>query len=240
MQLKKLLSSLSLLTIPLVSAYNGYSGNLFDYFENEWVMFGTVFAITFALIYFSLLKTFDEHKGVVSILSAGLSLFISIALTKKATLYSLTSEGIADWIILIAFIIAALFIFKFIAFRKKPDGTRKISWFWFTIAIIIAIIFLIFTDVSELLPESMLYGPIGDFIEMIKGILWIIIPIIIAGFVIKLFWGRKGKSSSGTAPLQPQQPRQSWRQRRAQRQQAKQTRPRGNVYASGGIGKTYK
>ena len=58
------------------------------------------------------------------------------------------------------------------------------------------IIFLIFTDVSDLLPESLLYGPVGDFIEMIKGILWIIIPILIVGFAIKLYQGREKKENS--------------------------------------------
>jgi len=228
MQIKKLLPLLLLLIIPIVSAYNGYSDisidSLIDSLKSEWVMFAIIFLSAFALIYFSLQKTFDQHKGVATILAAGLSLFISIALTKKAVLYDYAGDGLANWIIIIAFVIIALFLLRMIAFRRRADGTRGVSWFWLTIGIIITIILLVFTDVSNLLPESLLYGPVGDFLEMIRGILWIIIPLLISLAIIRLFWNRRGRGS-GTPQQQGYTP-QTRRQRQQLAQQIRRSRNR--------------
>jgi len=211
MQIKKLLPLLLLLIIPIVSAYNGYFGSPSDYLSNEWVMFTLIFVFALGIIYFSSLRTFNDNRGITMIISTGLALFISIALTKKAQLYSFTGEGVGDWIIIIAFIIAIIALFRFLH-QKLPRA-------WWVLGIIIVFLLSIYTDAYELLPESLRYGPVGDFIEAIQNFSTI---AIIALIVIGILWFfkslRKKKNPQQNFNVNFNQPSApDYRQIRAQR-----------------------
>jgi hypothetical protein len=210
-------SIILLLTITLISAasFSDFSSPL-DYLKNEWVMFGIIFIISLGLVYSASLKTLDYNKGLAGSISAALALLISIALTRKATLYTFLGEGIGDWIIIIILIIFIIVFVKYFAFSKQADGTRKFSLIKLIIGIVILFAILTTIDAYDSVPDSIKFGPLGDFIEMIQGLTNISFIILIIGLggwilwkIIKFFRKKKvlgsGNTTNVNVPPQAQQ-----------------------------------
>lgn len=186
-KLSFILVILILFTVPLISAYNGYGyDSLLDILNNEWITFTIVFSALFGIMYFAMYKPYTTtNKPLIAVISASLSLLITITLLRRGLLYSYTGDTIGNWIIIIVFLIAAIALFKFLKryFRK---------WWWL-IGIILVIVFFIFIDIWEILPESLQYGPVGDFIEIVEGFSNIIsIVVIIAGSIFIIWKIKKG------------------------------------------------
>ena len=181
-----ILSLISLiLIIPMISAYNGYGGygygsSPLDYFDNQWVRFGIIFFLLFALIFFAVNKTF-KNNAIAGIVAVGVSLLISLAVAQKGLLYSYTGDAIGNIAILVGILISIFALFNvLIANFGAPTGV--------IVGIITTLIFGSFVDLNELLPYGILSGPLGNIFEILNNILGAFIGpvIIIGGFV--LFW----------------------------------------------------
>lgn len=202
---------LTLLIAPAISAYNGWDVPGMDVFENEWVKFTLIFIALFGIMYFAMYKPYTSNIALVATISASLSLLITITILRRGFLYSFTGEGIGSWIVIIGFIIAGVALFRF--FKKYFD-----KWWWLFGIITIFVLF-VFVDMWEILPESMQYGPIGDFISMVESFSGIIIIILIVLAILKVvFWAKRTISGTG-GNINPAQAKQV---QRAQAQQARQ------------------
>ena len=108
---------LSLLVIPLISAYNfggswGYANSPLDYLNNQWVMFVIYMMFFFAIIYYTTNKSF-KNPPVAGVVAATLSLFIAIALAQRGWLDAYMGAEIGAWGLLVAALIAVGFTVKF-------------------------------------------------------------------------------------------------------------------------------
>tara|TARA_Y100000310_G_C20636446_1_gene791421 strand:+ start:939 stop:1895 length:957 start_codon:yes stop_codon:yes gene_type:complete len=181
MKLKSTLITLTtLILIPLVSAFD-YP----DIFDNEWVRFGIIFAILFGLLYSFLITKFNDSSAPTTIVSAGLSILLTMAIAKRDLLDMFLEEGIVDWIVIGAIIILTLVLIIYL-WKKLPGGKAKLG-------IILGLLFvlgLIPYFLKDYLPESLLYGPLGNFIEIVQElpafIIWIALTIFIVFIILRL------------------------------------------------------
>lgn len=186
-QFKKLLMIiLTTLALPLISAYSwgkGYYGSPLDYLENEWVIFGIIFIIAFAVIYFAVYKTFKENKAIAAVIALGVSLLISLAMAQRGLLYSYAGDTIGNMALLVGFLILVIAMFKVLLENFGKAGAF--------VGLIIALLLLKWGNSTGLFPESLSYGPIGDLMEFLQGpILWLLIIIGVIVVLVKLL-GKK-------------------------------------------------
>ena len=181
MKLKSTLITLTtLILIPLVSAFD-YP----DIFDNEWVRFGIIFAILFGLLYSFLITKFNDSSAPTTIVSAGLSILLTMAIAKRDLLDMFLEEGIVDWIVIGAIIILTLVLIIYL-WKKLPGGKAKLG-------IILGLLFvlgLIPYFLKDYLPESLLYGPLGNFIEIVQELpafmIFIAVGVLIIFIILRL------------------------------------------------------
>ena len=185
-----ILTFLTLLALPLISAQSwgggmwGYRSPL-DYFENEWVTFTILFLIFFAVIYYSINKT-TKNPAVSIIVALGISLFISLALTRRGLLWGY-GQGIDAWVLLGAAIIGIGFLIKFASESFGRAGAIA--------AIVLVWIILNAIDPYQILPDTLLYSDnFMIFYELLTSIIGGIILVIIAIVFSK---GREDNSVGG-------------------------------------------
>jgi hypothetical protein len=171
--MKKLLILLSILLLPLASAYYRYTSPA-QLLENEWVVFALIFLIFFALIFFALGKTFRENMMASLIISAGLSFFISAVLSQRINFYGYFGEGIGGIIFLIVFLIIFSFVLKAVYDIAGPIGLG--------VSIFLTGLFLGLTkwEYQEVIP----YSVIDSQIFQIATNPWIIVPITIVTAIL--------------------------------------------------------
>ena len=182
--MKKRVLFIILLLIPLISAYYSPSYLL----EDEWIQFGLLFVISFALIYKAISKTFEDNKGVSSVISGGISLFIASTLVKQNFLNNYIGADLIEMLAIIS-LISLIVFFIWFCFRKTSEG-RKFSSFRFILGLLFIIIFSQF--IYSILPENVKYSFIGEiFIKLpdlgITGLIIFIIAIIFI-WIIKRTW----------------------------------------------------
>jgi hypothetical protein len=173
-----------ILILPYISAYS------FDYytlptelFANEWVMFTTIFLILFAVIYFPIMKK-TNSTGVSIIIAAGLALLLSVPITKRGILLMFFDPALVDYIAIGAIIIGLLFIITRLARSTDAQGIKKISFI--KILFIIMILAFLSPFYETILPESLLYGKLGDYINTIENLGWTV--FIILAVILILWW----------------------------------------------------
>lgn len=176
---KKILFILLILSsLPLVSAqsWNSYGYGYLspqDLLNNEWVVFGLIFAVFFAVIFFALGKTFRDNLGVAAIVSLALSFFISAIISQRVSFYGYIGEDVGGWIFLFAILIIIAFALKALLDLGGAIGLALGlvgSWF-----------FIRYIDWETLLPYSVATNEIFLFVQQ-----WFIglIVIIIAIFIL--------------------------------------------------------
>jgi hypothetical protein len=178
--------------LPLISAYS------FDYYspsgliENEWMMFTIVAVILTAAIYYPIMKK-TNSSGTSAIVAAGLALLLAVPITNKGLLLPFLDPSLVDYIAIAAIAIGIIFILYRIAVAKNAYGVMKFSlWRLVWAAIIIAILLPFF---KAALPEKLLYGPIGDYMDIMGdswGIAGILLGALIVFWLIKRAIRRKG------------------------------------------------
>lgn len=188
MQHKKLLTTilLTILALPLISAQwgGGYYGSPLDYLENEWVIFGIIFIIAFAVIYFAVHKTFKENKAIAAVIALGISLLISLAMAQRGLLYSYAGDTIGNMALLVGFLIVVIAMFKVLLENFGKAGAF--------VGLILTLLLLKWGNSTGLFPESLNYGPIGDLMEFLQGpILWLLIIVGVIVVLVKLLAGEQ-------------------------------------------------
>lgn len=168
-----LLGTIVLLILPLISAYNfggwGYYNSPLDYLENEWVIFGIVFLVFFAIIFFTVNKAF-KNNAVSGVIALGLSLMIAMVMARRGLLYGYLGEEIGSWILIIAVLIGIGFLIRFIDESFGKTGTM--------VALIGLWIGLRSIDPYDFLPYQLLTDTFINIYEFFASILGLIVLII--------------------------------------------------------------
>ena len=209
MKLKSLLTVLSaLILIPAVSAFSGP----LEFLDNEWVRFAILFAILFAVMYSFFKPKFKYNAAPTTIVSAGLSILLTIPIMKRGILETFVSPNIVDWVATIATLVVLFFIIRWFWKKFKLKG----------IFISILALGIISIYAEEYIPENLKYGPVGTLIAWIQGISWLgwILFVILIIFWIYSFLKKKGSINNSSAvnnSSAPQVQQQAQQQARAQR-----------------------
>tara|TARA_Y100000034_G_C6853821_1_gene387689 strand:- start:415 stop:1023 length:609 start_codon:yes stop_codon:yes gene_type:complete len=106
---------LGLILLPIISAYTwggGYYSSPLDYLDNEWVRFGAIFVIFFAISYYTINKSI-RNNGVAAIIALGIALFISLAVARRGLLYGYAGDELGTWVLIVAAITGLAFLVKF-------------------------------------------------------------------------------------------------------------------------------
>lgn len=173
-------ASLIIATILLTSLVSaqwgwGYSylspGNLLD---NEWVVFGLIFIIFFAVIFFALSKTFKENLGVAAIVAGAIAFIIAVVFSRRVMFYGYFGEEVGGWITLIALLLVLLLGLKAILdLTKSPIILAAgIMGIW---------ALLTFFDWELLLPYNVIDSP---FFQTITGQTGFIIALVLFIIII--------------------------------------------------------
>jgi hypothetical protein len=75
-------------------------------------MFGIIFIIFFAVIYFAVNRSFNNNL-ISGVIAAGISLFIALTLARRGMLYGYVGDEIGSWILMLAILIGIGFLIKF-------------------------------------------------------------------------------------------------------------------------------
>ena len=192
--MKKLFSGLlALFIIPLISAYShGFFGRFGGYggpralFQNEWVIFGIIFLVFFALIFYSLNKRF-ENNAVSSVIAGGVSLIIALSLSQRGLYFGYFGgfggfgQGLGDWIMFLAIIFGIFIGFKFIFENFGPAGSiPAVIVFWYLLRTI---------DIFNVLPYGFVTNEFLDIygvvISIPGGFILVVISIYISSILYK-------------------------------------------------------
>jgi len=207
---------LSLMLIPLISAYTWAYGSPLDYVNTEWVKFGLVFALLLIAIY-SIVRHRTDNSVVSAITGVGLSLLLTIPIMKSELFESFLGESTLTWMIIIAIIIALIILLYWLFTKFKFKGLL-LSLFLIALAIVIF-------PIKDILPDSIMYGPVGEFIEFVQGFSNIIIIGVIGIAIIWIIWWIKKKISRGNIGRR-RQSNQRNQQRQTTQQQTQKQPPR--------------
>ncbi|MEM0465560.1 MAG: hypothetical protein QXW97_02555 [Candidatus Pacearchaeota archaeon] len=182
--------------IPFISAqWDVWSSGGFGYFnsplyflQNVWVLFAIIFMIFFAIIFYTVNKSF-KNSAISGTIALGLSTFISITIAQRGWLYSNMGGTIGSWLLVISVLIAFGFLIRFSYESFGRIGT-------------IAAIFLIWailhgTDPYNVLPYELTNNyTIITIYEFISGWIGLIFLIIISAIIITARVQRRGLNLS--------------------------------------------
>lgn len=106
--------TLIMFLLPVSLAYNGFGYDYVspsDLLNNEWVVFGLVFSVIFAFIFFSLSGRFKKNRGAAAVISASIAFFVAAMFSRKFYFYGYFGEEFGGWVvfvILVAFLLMVL------------------------------------------------------------------------------------------------------------------------------------
>jgi len=188
---------LILITLPLVSAYNGYFSPS-QLLENEWVIFSLIFLVFFAISFFALARTMKDNKGAALIVSAVVALFIAFAVSRRGFFYGYVGETIGNYLLVFALLLGAIILIKAITNIVGGIG----------LFIALGALWFVFSSLNpfDILPYELLNSRFMSFFNFLAGsgflVLLIIalIVVVIAAYggnkeinksIRKWFWGKK-------------------------------------------------
>lgn len=178
-----LLIGLMLVVTPLASAAGwfglgggGYYSSPLFFLENEWVMFGIVFIIFFAIIFYTVNKSF-KNPMISGVIALGLGLFISIALAQRGWLNSYMGSEIGAWLLIVAALISIAFAIKF-----SYDSFGRIG----AVAAIVIIWYVLHSnpDPYDILPPELMTDTFTGIYEFVSSWFGLIIAVIAGGIII--------------------------------------------------------
>ena len=212
MKLKSILASksilpilIALIIIPLVSA-----NAAIDFFQNDWIQFAITFIILFGILYYFFHPKFNYNAAPTAIISIGISLLLTISITKRGILEAILDPKLVDWIVTGAIIIALIALVYWAWKKFELKG----------LLLLIISLGIITYLLEDYLPESLLYGPVGTIIEWVQGLSEFIFWTIIIILFILLVWGiYRWKTGSGA---EKQKYHETWGEAKAKRKIAMQ------------------
>ena len=183
-----LLLTLVLISLPFVSAYNGFGYYWYSpsqLLDNEWFVFGLIFIVIFAITYFALGKTMKENKGAAVVISAVIGLFISVAVSRRSYFYGYVGEDIGNYLLAFALILGFIILIKFVTGIIGGIG----------LFVALGLVYFIFQSIEpyDILPYRLLNTdlvPLWDFLAssefLILSIIAFIVVLIISGKNLKV------------------------------------------------------
>jgi len=186
--MKKILSliALCLVLFNVVSAYNGYGYGWYSpsqWLQNEWVVFGLIFVIFFALIFFGVSRTMKENLGVAAVIAFGLAAFIAFTISQRTMFYGYVGEGLGNWFFIIAILIAAVF---FIRFVTNIIGGAGMFLSLFAIWLVLSNV-----DPYAVLPSEFMYSNYFSFYQFFASSTFLVILIAAFVFIIVVSFGKQ-------------------------------------------------
>tara|TARA_Y100000034_G_scaffold114872_1_gene151425 strand:- start:1769 stop:2374 length:606 start_codon:yes stop_codon:yes gene_type:complete len=171
-----LLFGLALLAIPLISAASwGYYDSPLDYLDNEWVVFGIVFLVFFAIIYYTVNRAF-KNPAVSGVIGLGLALMIAMVITRRGLLYGYAGEQLGSWILIVTILIGVGFLLRFIYESFGKTGTA--------VALIGIWILIRSVDPYDILPYELLTDTFINTYEFFAS--WLGGIVLVVGGIILL------------------------------------------------------
>ncbi len=168
----------TILVLPLISAQwgGGYYSSPIEYLENEWVMFGILFILFFAVIFYTLNKAFKDNV-VAGIIALGLSLLISLAIAQRGLIASYgLGDSLSSWILLAAALIGIGFLIRFAA--------ESFGWVGTVTTLIILWLLIRFIEPSQILPDMLLNSRFYNFYDSFLRSGWGLVILGIIGFIL--------------------------------------------------------
>lgn len=114
-----------IIMLPFVSAYawgnswsswSGWGGSFYgsplNFLDNQYFLFGAIFVLFFAMIFYTVNKSF-HHPGIAALIAASLSLLISVTITRQNMLNSYMGEQVSSWMMIIVLLIVLAFLIRF-------------------------------------------------------------------------------------------------------------------------------
>ena len=199
---KLILLITSVILLKFITAYSWGAWNFYpsNLLQNEWVVFGGIFCLTFAIVYLSLSQVFGKkrqnetfpwittesrvHKGPVIVISLVIALFVAASISQRGYFYGYLGEEIGSWAIFFGILVMiALTI-------KVSYGLGK--GFGLIAGLIIIWLVLKSIDPYYILPSTISYEA-EQFYYMITSpvALGIIIVIGIAAIAYKILSSRR-------------------------------------------------
>ena len=203
----KILSSvlLTLLVLPLVLAYGfggwgGYYGisSPADLLNNEWFVFGAIFILVFAVVYFGLLSFFtrtnkprtlqesffmtskvEGNRAIPGVIALIIAFFVASALMQRGYLTNYLSDYIILWVSIIAGIIVLLLAIPFFKRLHASVG----AGFAFAITIFVFWILIQLVNIPKIIPYQFYSYEFEQIYGLVTSYTFIILAILL-GIVI--------------------------------------------------------
>jgi len=209
---------LGIVLILLVSKFFPGDIRILEQLENEWVMFGIVFLILFAAIYYLVNKKTD-NAPTSAIVGGGLALLLTIPIMKRGLLDDFLQESIVDWILIIALIVGVLFVIYWVY--------KKWAWKGVLLGLLLLALVPVFLDLEEILPNNIYYSPVGDFIQVLEGFSNIILIAALGWIVIMIVLKLRGQGGGRRQQRGQNIPQQRYSRRQSIGRQRTANRMRG-------------
>jgi len=173
-----------ILSLPLISAYNGYEFSPADIFENEWVLFSLTFLVFFAITYFALARAMRENKGGAAVIAGVIALFIAAAISQRTRFYGYVGVELGNWLFIIAVLIGFILLAKVL---------MSLGGIFLFVILYIAWFILNGIDAHEIFPYSVLESNTFNYLwSFFTGIpAFGILTAIFVALIIAAFAGNK-------------------------------------------------
>lgn len=185
--------------------------------ENQWVVFGGIFLITFSLVYIALSKAFGleardqtpqaliwgiEHKmpnrGPTIVISLVLGLFVASAFTQRAFFYGLLGEEFGKWIMFAVLVFFFVIAISFL-FGQRPLITKIIA------GVFAVLLWIYLRSQWEFVVPYSITEPLSGLVYTFDLFLWIaVICLVIWKIIIPLLSGFAGGGGGGGRRGEPQ------------------------------------
>ena len=197
---------LAILTLPIIvlaygfGGWGGYYGisSPADLLNNEWFVFGAIFILVFAVVYFGLLsfftrsnkpRTFQEsffmtskvegNRAIPGVIALIIAFFVASALMQRGYLTNYLSDYIILWVSVIAGIIVLLLAIPFFKRLHASVG----AGFAFAITIFVFWIILKMVNLPELVPYQFYSYEFEQIYGLVTSYTFIILAVLL-GIVI--------------------------------------------------------
>ncbi len=191
------------LTFVSAYSYNPWGWDFYgispsELLQNEWFVFGGIFLLVFAFVYFSLSNFFtrehknkmfpwlsetQENKGPVFVISLVIALFTAAAFAQKDYLSQYMGEAVTIWITIVVLIVMVILSIPFYKALKASVGGVIAG------VVIIALIWggLNIINPYELVPSASYNESFQQFYEAVTSpvILLVILGVIGVAYLIK-------------------------------------------------------
>jgi len=135
---KSLVFLLTVFFISFISAYyDFYNISPSDFLENEWIIFGGVFLLIFAMVFLALSRQFsskkknkmfpwmedtESNKAIPGVIALVIAFFTASAFVKQNLISGFFGEAITAWIFLLVLIVLVMLSIPFYKALKKNIG----------------------------------------------------------------------------------------------------------------------